>query len=311
MVISLALLGYGASGSFLSGLGNRISKHFPALFSANALLFALTTVGCFLLAQRIPFNPLEIGWNPGQLWYLLALYLLLAIPFFCAANCFGLAFMVYRDEIHRIYAFDLIGAGGGALGIILLLFLAPPIVTLLLLGGIGVLATLLAIRECRLPYRWGIVLVIVTLITVVIFPERWTTLRLSEYKGLSQALQTAGAEKIVERSSPLGLISVVRNEQIPFRYAPGLSLAAPQGPPNQLGLFSDGNALGAITRFTGDWEPLSYLGYLTSALPYHLLDQPQVLILGAGGGADVLQALYHQSLTVDAVELNPQVGGIL
>ena len=46
---------------------------------------------------------------------------------------------------------------------------------------------------------------------------------------------------------------------------------------------------------------------VTSALPYHLLDQPQVLILGAGGGADVLQALYQGAPRIHAVELNPQV----
>ena len=46
---------------------------------------------------------------------------------------------------------------------------------------------------------------------------------------------------------------------------------------------------------------------LTSALPYHLLERPRVLVLGAGAGADVLQALYHGAAPVDAVELNPQV----
>ena len=32
-----------------------------------------------------------------------------------------------------------------------------------------------------------------------------------------------------------------------------------------------------------------------------------MLILGAGGGADVLQALYLDSNRIDAVELDPQV----
>jgi len=54
-------------------------------------------------------------------------------------------------------------------------------------------------------------------------------------------------------------------------------------------------------------EALIYLDYLPSALPYHLLSKPDVLILGAGGGMDILQALYHRSRKIDAVELNPQV----
>jgi hypothetical protein len=46
---------------------------------------------------------------------------------------------------------------------------------------------------------------------------------------------------------------------------------------------------------------------MTSALPYHLLQQPRVLVLGAGAGADVLQAHVHGARSIDAVELNPQV----
>ncbi|MCZ6676967.1 MAG: SAM-dependent methyltransferase, partial [Candidatus Poribacteria bacterium] len=37
------------------------------------------------------------------------------------------------------------------------------------------------------------------------------------------------------------------------------------------------------------------------------LEQPRVLVLGAGGGGDILNALYHNAASVDAVELNPQV----
>ena len=63
----------------------------------------------------------------------------------------------------------------------------------------------------------------------------------------------------------------------------------------------------AITDFRGDLSKLGYLGDTTSALAYHLIESPRVLILGAGGGGDVLNALYHGAESVDAVELNPQV----
>jgi hypothetical protein len=38
-----------------------------------------------------------------------------------------------------------------------------------------------------------------------------------------------------------------------------------------------------------------------------LLDKPRVLVLGAGGGTDVLFAVYHGASAIDAVELNPLV----
>jgi hypothetical protein len=54
-------------------------------------------------------------------------------------------------------------------------------------------------------------------------------------------------------------------------------------PPAQIGVFTDAESISAITRFEGDLEALGYLDFTTSALPYHLLEDPHVLILGAGG----------------------------
>ncbi|MGH6918951.1 MAG: spermidine synthase, partial [Geminicoccaceae bacterium] len=72
-------------------------------------------------------------------------------------------------------------------------------------------------------------------------------------------------------------------------------------------MFTDGEGLSPITAFDGDLAPLAYLDFTTGALPFHLLERPAVLVLGAGGGADVLLALYHGARRIDAVELNPQL----
>ncbi len=129
---------------------------------------------------------------------------------------------------------------------------------------------------------------------------------MSPYKGLSQALQVKDSRVIAQRSSPLGLLSVLESPTIPLRHAPGLSLNATTEPPAQLGVFTDGDGLSVISRYNGDTQTLAHLDQLTSALPYHLRPVERGLILGAGGGADVLQALYHHTKQIDAVELNPQ-----
>jgi len=46
---------------------------------------------------------------------------------------------------------------------------------------------------------------------------------------------------------------------------------------------------------------------MTAALPYHLKQFDDVLILGAGTGSDILRANNHAIKHIDAVELNPQV----
>ncbi|MCA1852266.1 MAG: SAM-dependent methyltransferase, partial [Beggiatoa sp.] len=109
----------------------------------------------------------------------------------------------------------------------------------------------------------------------------------------------------------MGILQVVESKEVPLRHAPGLSLTSPAEPPGQLGLFQDADGMSAITRYRGDRATLAYLDYLPSALPYHLIERPRVLVLGAGGGAGVLQAVYHRARGIDAVELNPQIIALL
>src|SRR5229473_719415 len=121
MVISIALLGYGASGAFLAVTGNRLHRHVGAAFAAGATLFAASTVASFAVAERLSFNALAVIWEPRQLLYLLVLYLLFALPFFCAATCIGLALVAFPERIGRTYRYDLVGASTGAIGLMVAL----------------------------------------------------------------------------------------------------------------------------------------------------------------------------------------------
>ncbi len=306
MMISLALLGYGASGTFLA-LGRRwLAGHFWLAYVVNAVLFGISAVVCFRLAQSVPFNALEVLWDPQQPFWLMLVFLLLLIPFFCAANCICLAFGEFSTRVHRVYCFDLVGAGSGALAIIGLLFFVTPVFALQVIGALGLLSAAVAWWECSLQPRWPVIALVlaaaVSLMPVASFP-----LKVSEFKGLSQALKVLDAELLDQRSSPLGQLTTVDSPSVPFRHSPGMSLNTPGSIPSQLGLFTDADALSVLTRFDGDLDKLAYLDYQSSALPYHLLEKPVVLVLGAGGGAEVLQALYHRASRIDAVELNPQV----
>jgi SAM-dependent methyltransferase len=307
MMISLALLGYGISGVFLALNRDRLVRLFPAALMANMLLFSIFAPGCFLLAQQIPFNPAEILWTPVQLLYLCIIYLMLALPFFFSANVIGLSLYNYKNQVSSIYASDLFGAGLGSVGVILLLsfFFPEKILTVLMLSGI-IATVLVSSYTFHVPKHWTIAAMIIGL-TVIFIPAGWITLKVSPYKSLSQFLQVPGTKVIDRYSSPLGLISVVKSETTPLRHAPGLSLNATTEPPEQLAVFTDADNMSAITRFNGHPETLSYLDQTTSALPYHLKQLSDVLVLGAGTGSDVLQANYHAVKHIDAVELNPQV----
>jgi hypothetical protein len=305
MMISLALLGYGVSGAFLMLLQRPLLQRFAASYIINLTLFGICSVGCFLFAQQIPFNAEEVLWDARQTIWLLYAYLLLAVPFFFAANAIGLALIHYRARLSRIYAADLMGAGLGSIGILVLLFALRPLQSLTVIGLLGTGAALLAVWELRqrLSVAW---LLLPLAAALLLLPAGWSTLEMSPYKGLSQMLLVKDTRIIAERSSPLGLLSVVESPTVPLRHVPGMSLSATAKPPDQLGVFIDGDGLSVITRYGGDRQTLAHLDQLTSALPYHLRPVKRALILGAGGGVDVLQGLYHHATDIDAVELNPQ-----
>ena len=304
MVISLALLGYGISGAFLTLLQRPLLRHFSSSYIINLALFGITASGCFLLAQQIPFNAEELLWDTRQIVWLLCTYLLLTVPFFFAANAIGLALIYYRSRLPRIYAADLLGAGLGSIGILALLFAVLPLQALTLLGLLGIGAALLAAWELqqKTAFLWLLLLAP----GLLLLTDNRSTLEMSPYKGLGQTLLLRDSRIIAQHSSPLGLLSVVESPTIPLRHAPGLSLNATTEPPTQLAVFTDGDGLSVISHYDGDRQTLAHLDQLTSALPYHLLPVRRALILGAGGGGDVLQARYHDSAVIDAVELNPQ-----
>ncbi len=305
MIISLALLGYGASGTFIALFRRWLEQRFELAFAASALAFGVAMVACFIVAQRVPFNALEIVWNPLQFAHLAVIYLVFFVPFFFAACCIGLAFTCRPMLIGRIYFFDLFGAGLGAMLIIAALFWLSIQNALILLAGLAVGASLLVGLTSR--SRLTAVPLATLLALAIGVPQDWLGMRISPYKGLHQALQVVDARVLEVSSSPLGLLTVVDSPTVPFRHAPGLSFNTRFVPPEQLGVFTDGDDMSVITRVEDGVSELGYLGDATATLPFLLLERPRVLVLGAGSGYDVLLALYNGARRVDAVELNPEM----
>jgi spermidine synthase len=305
MIISLALLGHGASGTWLSLWLRRhppawLAMRFQPAFAWCALLFAACAALALAIAARIPFNGLELVWNPRQLLWLSALYLVLALPFFFAASCFGLAFARHGERIPLLYGADLIGAGVGALAALGLAYL--PVERGLLLAALcGPCAAVLVVARRDL----AVAAASTAIALLAILPGQVLAPRPNEFKGLSKALLLPQARVVAQRSGPYGWLAVLASPQVPLRHAPGMSLGYAGEPPAQLGLYTDGDALSVIVR-AGERSSSSWFAAMTSALPYALRTPDSVLVLGAGGGMDVRQALALGARRVDAVELDPQ-----
>jgi hypothetical protein len=311
MMISLALLGFGASGTFVTLARRRLLDRFAGAYVTNLLGFAVLVLVAPLAASALPFQAEQLLWDPWQPAWLALTYLALALPFFCAGNAIGLALLAWRARAGRAYAADLAGAGMGSLLILALLYRVPVEVALKVLACTGAVAALAALTELASRSRAAYLAAVAVLLVLAVVPTEALRPEPGEYKALRQALRMPGTRIIAERASPLGRIDVIASEQVPLRHAPGLSLMATQEPPPQLGLFTDGDGMDAITAATDDRARLQFLGASTGALAYELAAPRTVLVIGAGGGLEILRALELGARRIEAVELNPQIAALL
>jgi len=311
MIISLALLGYGVSGTFLALTHRRLLANFAPSFLSQVAAFAVLAVASPMLARALPFHAEALLWDPWQPLWLVLVYLVLSLPFFCAANAIGLALIAFRERAGRVYAADLSGAGLGGALILGLLYLLWPGEAMRLVAAAGLIALIVGAVELRARIVTWTAIAVAGAVTLFTIPASLLRIEPGPYKSLSQALLVDGARILLERSSPLGRLTVVESPRVPIRYAPGLSLSSSAEPPPQLGLYFDGDGMEAITAASDDPERLAFLAETTSALAYRIGTPRSVLVLGAGGGLEILRARQLGARSVDAVELNAQVVELL
>jgi hypothetical protein len=322
LIISVALLGFGASGTALALLGSRGEPGRTHLLRLSALLLAPSLPASHWLAGQLPFELYHLLMTPvGSPWalpllpfrsgWLLLLELVLALPFFLGACVLALALLEAGEEVGPVYGANLLGSGAGAGAVVGLLCLAPP----------GWLAALLApaalaaagILTLGAGRHWQRAWLLSLLATSLAAWLSGGPVELSEYKPLATTLLQQGTKVEAERWSPLSLLTLVSGRTL--RSAPGLSLAYSTGRlgelPSQMALFFDGDSPSAVIGTPTPPQTLSYLDYLPPSLVYHLLERPSVLVLGMGGGTDVLAALHFGARSVTAVELDPLVVRLL
>ena len=310
MIVSLALLGFGASGTFLA-LFPRWKEHDPAhTLTGLSWGFALAAVGSYALTIYLPFDSFQIA-HSGRQGVVLALhYVALATPFFCSGLAIALLLAARPEHTPRTYAANLSGSASGCL----LAVVAPSLVggegTVLISAALGCLAALILSARCPSSLRLCVSrLALVILALVLTLMAFWTPsffqIRLSPYKSLSYALLYPDAEPVFQRWNGFSRVDVVASGSI--RYLPGQGFRCPGAPPPQRGLTVDGDDLSPISHVSPGFSRLDFTDCLLTALPYRLRPGARALVLEPRGGFDLLIALAEGAHEVTAVEANPLI----
>jgi hypothetical protein len=305
MIVSLALLGFGASGSALTLFPNWGRGHPERALGWLALGFAATSMGGYLLINWLPFDSFSIAWDQRQVGVLALHYIVLAAPFFCSGAAVGLLLAARPALAPRTYFVNLTGSAGGCL----IIFAASSP-----LGGEGivVLSSLMGALAAPLFHvpdpsprtteaSWWVALPLsVGLAVVLVIRPSVLSVHISPYKDLSYALNVPGAEVLWRRWKPFSRVDLVDSPAI--RSLPGLSYRYTGLPPRQRGLTVDGDDLSGVVV---DPAATDFAGYLPGALAYKLRPAAHALLLAPHGGLDILVATASGAAEITAVEPNP------
>ena len=284
LAISLALLGVGAGAILVYVRPEWFAGDLEALLARWSIVLAALLVVMPFMLVRLDWAATQGTSITGAFVLTLALACVLtALPFGAAGVVVALAVRGYAPWIGRLYAFDLAGAGIGALVVVPVLWLVDGPTLLVALATFAAVAALLfgaSRRDERLTAAAVTALAVVALVLAATG---------SLYRLDPNTSAPLDAEPVSDRWTPLSRV---------------LTYAPPPGSDFAL-LFYDRVYAPVPVRRAGeplpDWQQLS-LG--PQSIAYALAGPGRTLVIGGGGGRDIENALSSGQPRVDVIELN-------
>ncbi len=277
-----------------------------ARLAGSALLFALTAVLAFVGHLGIPLKP---EGSLGDLALLVGTYVLFAVPFLFSGVCICLVLTRFPRQVSSLYAADLAGA---ALGCIVLRYAlgitdgptAVFLVALLATAGAYAFARAAACRRlARGCGSLGLLLAVFVAINTLLASWQMPLIRIRWVKGDMET------KPLFEKWNSFSRVTVTGDPKL-IQGPRGWGMS-PACPPDlrvrDLRLAIDGGAATMLIGFDGDLAQGEELRYDVSNIAHYLRSRASVLVIGSGGGRDVLSALVFGQKAVLAVEINGDI----
>ena len=270
---------------------SRETARFLALFNEPSF---------FVLQKSVSGATLTFGFVVEVILF----YFIIAVPFYFSGIYITSVFSRLPGISNQLYSFDLAGAGLACLLLIPLLRKLGGI-NLLLFSSLLPLASLYAYEKNKKILSGpsvGIFFILSLLLLNTITPFA----KIRYIRGYDEP------KILYSQWNDLSHINVYSAEHLRERkWIWGLSNKFKGSLPEKLNIVINNAGYSSITRFKGDLDELDHLKYQLNFMPYMFFESPKSLVIGPGGGEDVLSALVGGSKDITAVELNPLIFDIV
>jgi spermidine synthase len=293
LTIGIALLGLGSGGVLLAVLPRLRGVAAERVVGAGCLCAAALVPLGYLCIAAVQLNAVDAAADPLELLTLVALALVLFLPFLAVGIVLARIFSARPGDLPRLYFADLMGAGlGCALCVPLFSTITPP-GAILAAGAVLALAGLCLARAWRAGWLGAPLAAALLLLSLT--PGRLPDPVVDRTK--TNSPQWMGPAKILFSAwSTVFRVDVIDGP----------------APEERLIVSHDGNIGSNLIHFDGDLSALTRFDADVRSTPFSVLGEaPAVLIIGAAGGHEILASLYFGAGHVTAVELNPVTVSLL
>ena len=327
MVISIAFFGLGIGSLLVHILKGKLNEvNLPSRVVQSTMGFAISLpIVLLVMGQLIPSNPS----------FIYVFYLSSSIPFFFAGLSVAMIYLSMPKEITRLYFIDLLGAGAAALILdpiiqvlgaesvllsISLLVLGPTLVAALFLvrnsegyikkatdkeNGVSVRI------ENKLKIYGIMVFGSAAILLVINIDLNVFAIEPGISKGLYyQLAKPQEYQHLSTQWNSFSRIDVTNQTYHNYNNEAAFQNTSSENTGRSKALASiiiDADADTPVFRWNGSLNDISWVKQYMDYLPYELLKANSTLVIGSGGGEDILIALAGGSKNVTAVEINPLI----
>jgi hypothetical protein len=327
MVISIAFFGLGIGSLLVHILKGKLNEvNLPSRVLQSTMGFAISLpIVLLVMGQLIPSNPS----------FIYVFYLSSSIPFFFAGLSVAMIYLSMPKEITRLYFIDLIGAGAAALildPIIQVLGAESVLLSIsLLVLGPTLVAALFLVRnsegyikkatdkengvsvpiENKLKIYGIMVFGSAAILLVINIDFNVFAIEPGISKGLYyQLAKPQEYQHLSTQWNSFSRIDVTKQTHHNYNNEAAFQNTSSENTGRSKALASiiiDADADTPVFRWNGSFSDISWVKQYMDYLPYELLKANSTLVIGSGGGEDILIALAGGSKNVTAVEINPLI----